>query len=305
MAIATAPHKRYRQAPHEVAMEFQRFTAPDAAAHEAAIAEQRARLAAAQDDLTRFDATADLAGLLTTARCEAEALTLLEPQREQAAALSHEEAAGWFWNAYATALQYLGRRDEAEPVFAQALSVSQAGGWRRLQSFVLQHWGRSLVEQGAFDAAQARFEEALMIRRELDDPRTSSTERALAGLAEWRALVQGSCHCGAVRLTLPWRPDQATRCNCSLCRRTGGVWAYFPVGSVQVEGHPAHTTAYVWGDKTMSNFRCVHCGSVTHWEPLPDQGNKQGVNLNNFDPALLDGMRVRRFDGAQTWAFLD
>lgn len=287
-------------------MDFQRFTAPDPAAHEAAIAEHRARLAAARDDLALVDATADLAGLLTTARCEAEAVTLLEPQRERATALSHEEAAGWFWNAYATALQYLGRRDEAEPVFAQALAVSEAGGWRRLQSFVQQHWGRSLVEQGRFDEAQARFKQALALRRELNDPRTASTERALAGLAEWRALLQGSCHCGAVRLTLPTRPDTATRCNCSLCRRVNGVWAYFPVGTVQVSGHPEHTHGYVWGDKTLRTVRCAHCGSVTHWEPLGDEaGGKQGVNLNNFDPALLDGVRVRRFDGAKTWEFLD
>lgn len=287
-------------------MEFQRFTAPDAAAHEVAITEHRARLAAARGDLPLVDAAADLASLLTTARAEAEAVALLEPHRDRAAALSHEEAAGWFWNAYATALQYLGRRDEAEPVFAQALTVSRAGGWQRLQSFVLQHWGRSLVEQGAFDAAQARFEEALALRRALNDPRTASTERALAGLAEWRGLLQGSCHCGAVRLTLPFRPDQATRCNCSLCRRVNGTWAYFPVGSVKIDGHPEHTAEYIWGDRTLRNLRCRHCGGATHWEPLGEAGgNKQGVNLNHFDPGLLEGMRVRRFDGADSWRFLD
>lgn len=287
-------------------MAFQRFTAPDPAAHAASIAEHRARLAAATDDLALVDATADLAALLTTARAEAEALALLEPQRERAAALSHEEAAGWFWNAYATALQYSSRRDDAEAVFAQALAVSEAGGWRRLQSFVLQHWGRSLVEQGRLDEAQARFEQALAIRRDLNDPRTGSTENALAGLAEVRTRLHGSCHCGAVRLSLPYLPEQATRCNCSLCRRIAGTWAYYPVGSVKVEGHPEHTTDYIWGDKTLRNIRCRHCGSVTHWEPLGDTGGgKQGVNLNNFDPAVLDDVRVRRFDGAQTWTFLD
>lgn len=287
-------------------MAFQRFTAPDPAAHEASIAEHRARLAAAEADLARLDATADLAALLTTARREAEAVALLEPARELADTLSHEEAAGWFWQAYATALQYCDRRADAEPVFAKALAVSQAGGWQRLQALVLQHWGRSLVEQGRLDEAQARFEQALALRRALNDPRASSTERALAGLAEVRTQLQGSCHCGAVRLTLPWLPETATRCNCSLCRRIAGVWAYYPWGRVKIEGHPEHTTDYVWGDKTLRNVRCVHCGSVTHWEPLGDTaGAKHGVNLNNFDPALLDGVRVRRFDGAQTWEFLD
>lgn len=40
-------------------------------------------------------------------------------------------------------------------------------------------------------------------------------------------LLQGSCHCGAVRLTLPSVPEKATKCNCSICRRLGGLWAYY------------------------------------------------------------------------------
>ena len=170
-------------------MEFQRFTAPDAAALEAGIAEHRAGLARALqagDELGMVDRSGDLAGLLTTARREAEALALLQAQLERVEQFSASEVSGWFWNAYATALQYNGRRAEAEPAFAKALQLSRTGGWRRLQSFVLQHWGRSLVEQGELDQAQLKFEEALAIRRELDDPRQASTEAALLGLAQLR-----------------------------------------------------------------------------------------------------------------------
>ncbi|MFT7776237.1 hypothetical protein [Roseateles sp.] len=171
-------------------MEFQRFTAPDATTLEASIAEHRARLAAARqagDEPAIAEHAADLGALLTTARREAEALVLLRTQLDRIQAFSGLEMAGWFWNAYATALQYNGLRGEANAAFAQALALSCAGGWRRLQSFVLQHWGRNLVEQGDLDAAQAKFEQALAIRRELNDPRTASTEQALAGLAELRA----------------------------------------------------------------------------------------------------------------------
>lgn len=120
------------------------------------------------------------------------------------------------------------------------------------------------------------------------------------------ASLQGACHCGAVRLTLPHVPEKATRCNCSSCRRLGAVWAYFDLGSVVVVGHPEHTEAYIWGDKTLRTIRCRTCGVPTHWEPLdPQPGGKQGVNLNNFDPALVQAVPVRRLDGADTWAFLD
>ena len=118
--------------------------------------------------------------------------------------------------------------------------------------------------------------------------------------------LHGTCHCGAIRLTLPAAPETATRCNCSLCRRTGGIWAYYALGTVVIEGHPEHTDGYAWGDRTLRNFRCRTCGIVTHWEPIdPEPGARHGVNLRNFDPALLDAVVVRRFDGAETWTYLD
>lgn len=53
-------------------------------------------------------------------------------------------------------------------------------------------------------------------------------------------------------------------------------------------------------------MRCRTCGIATHWEPLvSNTDNRHGVNLNNLDPARLAQMRVRRFDGADTWTFLD
>ncbi len=117
---------------------------------------------------------------------------------------------------------------------------------------------------------------------------------------------EGSCHCGAVRMTLPFTPEVATACNCSRCRRIGGPWVYFEFGTVKFVGHPEATTAYVWGDRTLRSFHCKTCGCVTHWEPLPPAfGARHGVNLANFDPELIAAVRVRRFDGADTWKFLD
>lgn len=119
-------------------------------------------------------------------------------------------------------------------------------------------------------------------------------------------LLRGACHCGAVRITLPSAPEQATDCNCSLCRRVAGLWVYYEFGTVLVEGHPENTAEYVWGDKTLRTVRRRTCGIATHWEPLdPQTGQKHGVNLRNFDPRLLQSVPVRRFDGADTWTFLD
>ena len=70
-------------------------------------------------------------------------------------------------------------------------------------------------------------------------------------------MYTGSCHCGAVRMTLPSKPEVATACNCSLCRRIGGPWVYFAFGTVKIEGHPEATAEYIQGDKTLRTTHCV------------------------------------------------
>ena len=174
-------------------MEFQRFSSPDAAALEANMVETRAKLEHAVEACNMHaivEHAADLGSMLTTARREVAAVALLDPHRALANALPEREASGWFWNALATALQYTGQREQANAIFAKALSQCQAQGWSRLQSFVLQHWGRSLVEQGELHQAHRLFVEALAIRQQLNDPRQASTQRALAEIA--RLLQEGT-----------------------------------------------------------------------------------------------------------------
>ena len=116
----------------------------------------------------------------------------------------------------------------------------------------------------------------------------------------------GTCHCGAVTIRLPSIPEKATSCNCSLCRRLGGLWAYYEFGTDQISGHPENTQEYNQGDKTLRTIPCAVCGGTTHWEPLtPEPGARHGVNLRNFDPKVLESVQVRHFDGADTWQFLD
>jgi hypothetical protein len=118
-------------------------------------------------------------------------------------------------------------------------------------------------------------------------------------------MISASCHCGAVIVTVPRRPRRLTSCNCSMCRRTGALMAYYKVGSVKVKAGRRNLEAYSWGDRTLRFMRCRHCGCLTHWEPI--RGSKEsrmGVNARNFDPEVIAGVRVRQFDGASSWRFL-
>lgn len=116
--------------------------------------------------------------------------------------------------------------------------------------------------------------------------------------------IQGSCHCGAVKLDVERAPTEATSCNCSICRRLGTLWAYYAPASVTVTGP---TTTYRWGDKTIDFHRCTTCGCTTHWSPLPQRAqDRMGINARLLEPDVVEAARVRRLDGAsEDWKYLD
>ena len=116
-------------------------------------------------------------------------------------------------------------------------------------------------------------------------------------------MVTASCHCGKITLVLETAPEQVTSCNCSICRRLGTLCAYYRPAQVRVSGA---TATYMWGDKSMAFHRCPTCGCHTHWTPVPEGGSERmGVNARMLEPEVLAQARVRRFDGADTWKYLD
>ena len=175
-------------------VEFMRFTAPDLAALEVGVAETRLKLAAAVhagEALAVVEIAGDLGSMLTTARLEAEARRLLEEHMHHVEAVVHYEPAGWYWNAYATALQYCNERAMAEKYFVKSVELARSGGWRSLEALALHHWGRCLAEQERFAEAESRISDAHAIRVELNEPRQESSRRALIELS---AVQDGGRH---------------------------------------------------------------------------------------------------------------
>ncbi|MFN3513744.1 MAG: GFA family protein [Phenylobacterium sp.] len=123
--------------------------------------------------------------------------------------------------------------------------------------------------------------------------------------AEQTPVIEASCHCGVVRLAVARPPPALTSCNCSLCRRYGGLWAYYPPSEVEFLAGREATVAYVQGDRTLATHHCRTCGCVTHWEPLDPGIGRMGVNARLMAPEVTADIRIRRFDGAETFTFLD
>lgn len=110
--------------------------------------------------------------------------------------------------------------------------------------------------------------------------------------------VSGHCHCGAVQITVPAPPAEVTRCNCSLCRKTGWIGGYWHPDDVQIVAKPDALAAYVQGDRMITTWHCAICGSHTHWTPITAPPERMGVNMRMFDPSQWEHLPVHEVDGA-------
>jgi len=118
-------------------------------------------------------------------------------------------------------------------------------------------------------------------------------------------MFEGRCHCGATGFQTDVTPKQLVDCNCSVCRKLGVLWAHLPVNDVEVIGKTEETIAYSHGDKNLAFHSCRTCGCTSRWVNLDPKGDVMAVNFRLVDPAQAKAITVRRFDGAETWKFLD
>lgn len=114
-------------------------------------------------------------------------------------------------------------------------------------------------------------------------------------------MLEGSCHCGAVRWTFDGDPGGATACNCTVCRRYGVLWIYGHEGEeVAVTGH---TQTYARGTALHFHF-CAVCACVVSWRgaKIDAQGRRRlAVNVRLAEPATVAQLPIDHFDGLESF----
>jgi hypothetical protein len=114
-----------------------------------------------------------------------------------------------------------------------------------------------------------------------------------------------TCHCGAVRIFVRRMPRSVTSCNCSICRRYAALWAYYQPSSVRIEAPGNGLQRYSWNRRIRNYHRCRECGCITHYARADGRpGGAVAVNARLFEPDAMQKVRVRNFDGADTWKYL-
>lgn len=116
-------------------------------------------------------------------------------------------------------------------------------------------------------------------------------------------MIEGTCHCAAVRWSFKGVPEEATACSCTVCRRYGTLWAYdFEGERIEVSGP---TRVYVRGEGGLGFHFCPDCGCVAYWRgvrPREDGRRRIAVNLRLAkDPQAVGGIVIDHFDGLESW----
>lgn len=114
--------------------------------------------------------------------------------------------------------------------------------------------------------------------------------------------LNGSCHCGAVRVALmaskPAADLPLRACQCGFCRRHGARTTSDPHSSLYITATPGALRRYRFGRRQVDAFLCRECG-VYIGSFLTDGGrligtlNVAGVDLEGFagraaEPAIYD-----------------
>jgi hypothetical protein len=119
-------------------------------------------------------------------------------------------------------------------------------------------------------------------------------------------MIEASCHCDAVRIEIDAVPATLTQCTCSICRRYGALWAYRTRKTARLTAGQEAVRPYVWGDRQIEFYHCRICGCLTHYESIEKhEGSRFAVNARMLPPTDIVPLRIRTFDGAKTWKYLD
>lgn len=120
-------------------------------------------------------------------------------------------------------------------------------------------------------------------------------------------MLSTSCVCGAVRLEVDERPQSLVECNCSVCRRYGARWAYYPSSALKITADGDRLQRY-HRHGGLAFVHCVTCGCVSFFEPVARASDavRIGVNMRMIDdPSTLAGLAVIRLDGAANWTAIE
>lgn len=110
---------------------------------------------------------------------------------------------------------------------------------------------------------------------------------------------EGSCHCGAVAFEVEGEFTEGLDCNCSLCRRRGGLLAFVPRDRLVLKTPEAAISTYTFHRHVLRHHFCATCGIAPFSEGQgPDGQAMAAINLRCLPELDLASLRIQTYDGA-------
>lgn len=111
-------------------------------------------------------------------------------------------------------------------------------------------------------------------------------------------MVNGSCHCGAVRFECDGVPTEGYECNCSHCSRKGFVLWFVPRQALRVTAGEGALTTYLFNRHVIAHQFCPTCGC----QPFglgkqPDGTETAAINLRCLEGFDLQTVKRIAVDG--------
>jgi len=111
-------------------------------------------------------------------------------------------------------------------------------------------------------------------------------------------LYEGSCHCGKIEFEAEGEFTSALDCNCSLCRRRGGLLAFVPRDKFTLKTPRENLSTYRFNTHTIQHHFCGTCGIAPFAEAkMPDGVEMACINVRCIPAVDLASLEIEPWDG--------
>ena len=111
----------------------------------------------------------------------------------------------------------------------------------------------------------------------------------------------GSCHCGSIAFEVEGTIEQVLDCNCTMCRRRGGLLWFVPVASFKLLTPESSLSTYRFNKKHIQHRFCALCGIAPYGDGSDPKGsNPQGTLGDCYDryvvrvKEVFDSLKILR-----------
>ena len=113
-----------------------------------------------------------------------------------------------------------------------------------------------------------------------------------------KTTYHGSCHCGAVRFEVDADLDHVRVCDCSICRRRGGLFHRIDPADFRLLTPLEDLSLYQWHTKTARDYFCKTCGVLPFRRPRKDP-QQWAINVGCLAGVDIFALPVQRYRGSE------